>query len=900
MDTTRDRSGLTRRLAQTLAAALVAGLGAAWLGAPPAQAAPASFEAEDVAVVLSGGANRSDCDSCSGHKKVGGISETTALTLGGVIAPSKGTYTVTVHYLSGDDSRALRVRANDGAAVVTRVASSGGWGVVGTTAVSLALEQGENTVVLNAPGGSWGPDVDRLTIEGVTAKNYRLVDPLAADPVPVDPTRPGTGRMVRMRGGDVTIDYSLAGGTADVRWAGGGRASLTGAYSGVRLGSEFVTTKQYDGACRTAGTVVTCAAPGRPTLRQTFAFEGPSGFTVRLDVTGVGGEAVRTSMMVPLMTDRTGSVSLGVNGENRMNLVPFDNDAWVRYETPAISTVTPAQRSFEVTTFFDDKSRRGLVVGSLDRGTWKSGIVAKGNASGGLDRLQAAAGLTDWSYDYGDGLNRLQFNRESKAHGTVSGRTVSSPRIYVGLFNDWRVGMETFGRQANTSAKSRTWDKGTPFGFNSWGGLGARGGELPVMDATSKFMAEELPGFANRSSGVGAYVGIDSYWDKMLRPQWSFEDPDTSWAELEKYVAAVKARGQEPALYFQPFANFWADGLDSPIGGTALCKGCPNQTFRQMALKANGIPISMDGAWALDPTNPGVQNRARMALTKFRELGVKYVKLDFLTHGYVESDGWYDPRIQTGQQAFAQGMEKVIGYLGNDMFVDLAISPLFASSYAHARRISCDVHGALNNWHPTDPNRYQKSTEYLLNSLSYGWWLDEVYAYNDGDHIQFGNYEYDGNANAYLLSDPYPSVWPEGQNRARVTSAVITGVYLVSEDFTSTGNATIKERARALLQNPAVNRLAEGGRSFAPVEAGPDRFTAADTFVLTDGDTTYVAAFNYANQPRKLSAELARLGLGQGAHDVTELWTGAKSKAVNRLEAVIPAEDARIFAVVKR
>ena len=80
---------------------------------------------------------------------------------------------------------------------------------------------------------------------------------------------------------------------------------------------------------------------------------------------------------------------------------------------------------------------------------------------------------------------------------------------------------------------------------------------------------------------------------------------------------------------------------------------------------------------------------------------MRYVKLDFLTHGYVEADDWYDPNVHTGAAGVPPGHGPGVGYLGDDMFVDLAISPLFASEFAHARRISCDVHGALNNWHPS-------------------------------------------------------------------------------------------------------------------------------------------------------------------------------------------------------
>jgi len=884
-------------LAVGLALTVVGAAGVAPVAATPGRSGTpgATIEAEAAQVVLDG-ANRSGCASCSGGGKVGGIDPAASVLVPGVVAPGPGSYDVTLHYLSGDDTRALTVTPDGGAAVDVPVPSTGGWDDVGTVTVSVPLHAGENRLTLGAPAGALGPDLDRVVVAGATAKDYTLTDPAAADPVPVDPTPAAPGRRhVTLRGGAVTVDYSLASGTADARW--GHHQVVTGFYSGVRLGDDFVTTKQYDGACRLTGTrTVTCAKPGLPTLRQVFELDGDRSFSVRLDVVGTDGP-VTTSMMVPVMTDRPGSVDLGRAGDHRMVLVPFDNDHWVRYETPAVRDVTPARRSFEVTSFIDDASRHGLVVGSLDRDTWKSGIVADGNARGGLDRLQAAAGLTDWGYDYGDGANRYQFNRELRPHGEVTGTAVRSPRMFVGYYPDWRAGMETFGRAAARAATSRTWSDGTPFGFNSWGGLGARGGDAAVMDEVSGFLAEQTPAFRNTRSANGPYVGVDSYWDKMLAPEYAFEDPDTSWAELEQYVADVKGRGQEPALYFQPFANFWREGLDERIGGTRLCDTCADQTYREMALKVNGVPVNIDGAWALDPTNPGVQNRARIALTKFRELGVRYVKLDFLTHGYVEADAWYDETVHTGQQAFRQGMAQVVDHMGEDMFVDLAISPLFASEFAHARRISCDVHGSLNNWHPTQPDRYQKSTEYLLNSLTYGWWLDEVYAFNDGDHVQFGNYEYDDAANAYLLEDPYPSIWPVGHNRARVTSAVITGIYQVSEDLTATGHPVIKQRARDLLQNPRINRIAELGRSFAPVHAGPDAFTAADTFVLHDGDTTYVAAFNYGDAARRTDLPLRELGLGGGRYSVTELWTGRRDHVSGRLRASVPAEDVRVYAL---
>jgi alpha-galactosidase len=81
------------------------------------------------------------------------------------------------------------------------------------------------------------------------------------------------------------------------------------------------------------------------------------------------------------------------------------------------------------------------------------------------------------------------------------------------------------------------------------------------------------------------------------------------------------------------------------------------------------------------------------------------------------------------------------------------------------------------------------------------------------------------------------------------------------------------------------------------VQAGPDRFTAADTFVLRDGGTTYVAAFNYGGSARRTDLPLRELGLGGGRYDVTELWTGRQSHATARLRAAVPAEDVRVYAI---
>ncbi|GIG61819.1 hypothetical protein Lfu02_61910 [Longispora fulva] len=841
--------------------------------------APTAYEAEASANTLAGAAVRSSCGACSGGNKVGYIGGTGTLRFNGVTAPATGDYQLRVFYATADQRQAT-ISVNSATGVPVTFNSSGGWDKVATSDLTVSLTAGSNTITVANPAG-FAPDIDKIELTGTGPAP-------SPSPSPTPTATPTPSGGIDISADNIRINYSLATGRADVYYSGVRR--ITGMYSGADIGSTFVSTKDAGASCAYANLVVTCARPGQPTLRQKFVFQGPDRFLIQLEASS--SSSITVNKMTPMLVDTTGGVDIGTAGDNRVLLVPVDNDSWVRYESKPVDTVTTASRSFEVTSFYDDTSRNGFVFGSVDHDTWKSATVAAGG-SGKLNRLEVTAGITDFGYDYGTADNRFQFNREKRAHNPVTGTTVSSPRMLIGYFADWRTGMETFARANATAVPSRTWDKGTPFGFNSWGGLGARVADPTLVTQTSDFLASQVPGWRNTATGAAKpYVGIDSYWDALLQPQWAFEDPNTDWSKLQAYVDKVHANGQEPALYFQPFVNFW-DHYDEPVGGTKLCDTCQNQTLRQMSLKVNNQPIINDGAIALDPTNPGVLNRARMALTKFHDLGVRYVKIDFLTHGTLEADGWYDTTVKTGLQAFHKGMAQVMSYAGPDTFIDAAISPLFMAQYAQARRISCDAHGSMNNWHETDPDRYQKSTEYMLNSLTYGWWLDELYTYNDADHIQFGNYVYENNNNAKLIG-----VWPENYNRARVTSAVITGVYLISDDYSATGDPELKNRAKKFLQNPQINAIAQLGRSFQPVEADTG-FKANSLYVLRQGNTTYLAVFNFDKTgARTFTVDATRLGLNAGTtYNLTELWSGATSTMSGSTSIPVPTEDAKIFKI---
>ncbi|EGQ13772.1 alpha-galactosidase [Prevotella dentalis DSM 3688] len=56
----------------------------------------------------------------------------------------------------------------------------------------------------------------------------------------------------------------------------------------------------------------------------------------------------------------------------------------------------------------------------------------------------------------------------------------------------------------------------------------------------------------------------------------------------------------------------------------------------------------------------------------------------------------------------------------------------------------------------------------------------------------------------------------EGENRARITSSIITGLFITGDDYSDKGDENVKERARKYLTNPDVNMIATG-RSFRPL-----------------------------------------------------------------------------------
>ena len=621
---------------------------------------------------------------------------------------------------------------------------------------------------------------------------------------------------VTIRHGRDTIVHNL---TAEYRLQGGSTVSSR-SYSRRAFRSECISDDFGQGRLWT----VTYSDTSRPTLTQHFRIYEDFLLT---DITLSSDTTLSTNYMAPIVAST--SPGLSSPSGRRALFVPFDNDDWVRFASPLL-TEADTVYSYEVTSVYEPQGRQGIVVGSIDHDTWKNAVLLTAHGH----HLRAYSGAAD------------RLTRDVNPHGQVGGRRVSSARMMIGSFADWRDGMETFARACATVAPPRPWQKAMPVGWNSWGAL-AFSVNHDNACRVSDFFASELQSRSFANADGLLYTGLDSGWN-------SFSED-----ELRDFADRCRSNHQVPCIYWTPFTD-WAKSPDREVD---LAGHEGQYHYRDLYLYADGKAQELDGAYALDPPHPAVRAMMEQTHDLFRRCGYAYVKMDFMTHGRMEADRWHLPGITTGTQAYCYGMH-LLDSIFSDMYLNLSISPIFPAQYAQSRRIACDAWNKM------------KDTEYTMNALSYGRWIGGIYRYNDADHV--------------VLRDA-----TEGENRARITSSAITGLYITGDDFSADSLAI--SRARRFLTNPDINGLATG-RPFRPLLGDDER--AERAFVRTEPDgTIHLAIFNYGDTPLSLRLSDMPLPLQpQASYRAEELWQHHEVGLTEEL--TIPSKDACVFRFKKQ
>lgn len=600
---------------------------------------------------------------------------------------------------------------------------------------------------------------------------------------------------------------------------------LTRNYTSIQISDQFGKGIKH---------TINLSAAGKPDMRQIFyTYDQLPYFLVEIEVSGT---TVSSNEMIPVQ----GLIPV-LNGVKTLRsvFVPFDNDTFISYNSKQLSK-NEQQVSSEVAAIYDNSSFKGLISGSVNHRVWKTGTVT-GVDSAGNTFIRVQAGFTEKS-----------ITRDTIAHGTLTGQVVKSPKVFYGLFDDWRMGMEAYAK-ANRTAEPPIvfkWKHPTPLGWNSWGVMQEKISFDKIVKVTD-FFADSLKAF--RSEGT-LYVDLDSFWDNMLKGGL-----EGDYSKLKEFADYVKKRGLKPGIYWAPFTDWgFKSGADRRAEGG-------NYKFGELWTKVGSGYHDIDGARALDPTHPGTQQRIALVIGKLKECGYEMIKIDFLGHAAIESDHFYDPKVTTGMQAYDQGMSFLLKQLDGKMLVYAAISPTMASGrYIHVRRIACDAFKSV------------RDTKYTLNSLSYGWWQTHLYDYMDADHVVLGSEDI-------------------GANRARTLSAIVTGSFIVGDDFSAKGPWI--RRAAELFQNQSLLTVIKDGKSFQPLEADKE---ASEMFVKQSGNTRYLAIFNYGDKEKKFVVNAAALGLKTfSGYQLEDLFTHKSGASVNAAEFVLPAGDATLIKITK-
>jgi alpha-galactosidase len=635
------------------------------------------------------------------------------------------------------------------------------------------------------------------------------------------------------------IRYHLNSGTYDVLFKG--KPVITGAYASYK-GEKEINTKEI-GRGRLCRDLISDAKvqihniewehDGMHVKQYFWVWPDRNYFFTGIVITG---QHVSAGYMSPLTGAR---VELESTGDNQALNVPFDNDMWARFDAQPLQQANFT--SSEVTALYNNDNYHGLVIGSVMHDIWKTGITVKAIDAKSVT-VTAFGGLAD-----------SNITHDKIAHGKVlvEDTVAASPRIAVSLHDDWRKGMEEYAGQQHVRHQIiDKWRNATPVGWNSWGVLQTKL-TLDKAKGVIDFFSESCKGFRTADSTL--FIDLDSFWDNLVKGGL---DGDVS--QLKEFVTYCKSKRFKPGIYWAPFTD-WGK-FDRKMEGSSY-------NYAQAWTRQNGQPVDMDGALALDPTHPGTKARIEYCLNHLKKLGFEMIKIDFLGHGALESDHFYDPTITTGMQAYNMGMKFIDSVLDNKMLVYAAISPTMATApFVHMRRIACDAFSAIDN------------TEYTLNSTGYGWWESHLYNYVDADHVVFNKES-------------------EGANRARLAAALVTGTLITGDDYSSKGPWS--KTALQLLQNKSLLEVIKDGNSFRPVDANTGN-KAVNVFVKTVGDKLYLAVFNYSNNPLTDALPLTRLGLSQSTkYYSTELFTGSIAKWSGTIELTVPSSDARIYLVNK-
>jgi hypothetical protein len=278
-------------------------------------------------------------------------------------------------------------------------------------------------------------------------------------------------------------------------------------------------------------------------------------------------------------------------------------------------------------------------------------------------------------------------------------------------------------------------------------------------------------------------------------------------------------------------------------------------------------------------------------LNEAKAIGAKFIKIDFLTAGALESTKRYNPNIRTGLQAYNYGMNMLKtlcdSIMGKDIFITEAISPMFPSQYAHTRFVSTDVYSHLRDDSPGFP--HYGSTEGSLANGSHLWWVQgTLWPYTNLDVAIMKNFQ----------KNPDLS---EQDIRVRLYAMMSMGSIL--GDGSDFRDKVAADRAAKYLDNKYLCAYFSNPKAFTPLMfADGETYDQQMAFYLP-GTETMLSLFNFDTKKQfDRSWRRADLGLGSGEYIIKDFLTdqpvGKIEKGQDTFSLNVPIADAMMVKLV--
>lgn len=643
------------------------------------------------------------------------------------------------------------------------------------------------------------------------------------------------GQHVTMHHGAWTLRYDLSLGSGDLLWqktlvlkAFHSEALLAGTASTLNSEKAVVRHAQWNKVQdkqRGAGEILTVQnrfSDGTSLTLRVLFFDDTRWFLSDLQATA--DRPLEVSKLIPLTT---GFADIGPGHDKRIYTTPYSNNfdfgvapvnqfglsqnGTDRFANPVEPMVKFNGISHWVTALFDNQNRHGLIAGAASVQKWKS--------SQQLGEARVSNGpLTEFSlYNWG---------------GTQRGTTVGSDLFFLGYFNDYRDGLETFAKVYNQGEPRLNWEGAVPTGFNAFYSHDSYGKARDMNDITD-YVAKHLKPLGYQ------YINIDGGFQPESYPQG-----------MKSFADNVHQHGLKAGGYLTPF-TIYENWLSLPVDNTGF-------THRDACLRDSKGQLVKTylGTYALDMSHPAAQYIVRRNIRNYLAWGYDYIKLDFLDMGLYEGQH-HDPAIN-GMQNYRLGMKIIrdeVAASGRKVFLNASISPLLPAAFTHGRRNACDTSLGVADYSGIERQAFNSAVS---------WWSNgTLYAENDAD--------------MFLPEQLLQGAGRSGQlaaQRLATTVALSGSHWLVGDNL-----PFIDEDRRAWIENPALLSAAKSGKTARPLvmtniyHAGEHSPAA---LIRSDNRAgIYLGLTNWNKTAQHWQFSRAELGLpAQRTYQVSEIYSG--------------------------